>query len=80
MEGGANLAAAACLHQSCQRQTRLWRGDAAMKAAFAFPELQERTDARPAPCPRCGHVGMGRPRIQRRPVVDLKATQVEVVQ
>jgi len=51
-----------------------------MKAAFAFPELQERTEQRPSHCSRCGHVGMGRHRISRRPVVDLKVTQVEVVQ
>jgi DNA-directed RNA polymerase subunit RPC12/RpoP len=51
-----------------------------MKAAFSFPELQERTAQRPSHCPRCGHVGMGRHRISRRPVVDLKVTEVEVVQ
>jgi len=51
-----------------------------MKAAFAFPELQERTDQRPSHCPRCGRAGMGRHRTQRRPVVDLKVREVEVVQ
>jgi len=51
-----------------------------MKAAFAFPELQERTEERPAQCPRCGRAGMGRHRTQRRPVVDVKVREVEVVQ
>jgi hypothetical protein len=51
-----------------------------MKAAFAFPELQERTEQRPSHCSRCGRAGMGRHRIHRRPVVDLKVTEVEVVQ
>jgi hypothetical protein len=51
-----------------------------MKEAIAFPELSASTAQRPAACPRCGRVGMGRHRTQRRPVVDLKVTQVEVVQ
>lgn len=51
-----------------------------MEAALAFPELQERTDQRLSHCPGCGRAGMGRRRMHRRPVVDLKVTQVEVVQ
>lgn len=51
-----------------------------MEAALAFPELQERTDQRLSHCPGCGRAGMGRHRMHRRPVVDLKVTQVEVVQ
>jgi len=51
-----------------------------MKHASSFAELSARTDSRPAACPRCGRVRMGRHRTQRRPVVDLKVTEVEVVQ
>jgi hypothetical protein len=51
-----------------------------MKAAFQFPELVAHTDQRPSHCPRCGWAGMGRHRSQRRPVVDLKVNEVEVVQ
>ena len=51
-----------------------------MKEAMAFPELFASTDARPAACRRCGRVGMSRHRTQRRPVVDLKVIEVEVVQ
>ena len=51
-----------------------------MKEAISFPELSASTEARPAACPRCGRAGMGWHRGQRRPVVDLKLSQVEVVQ
>ena len=51
-----------------------------MKEGITFPELFASTAQRPAACPRCGRVGMGRHRTQRRPVVDLKVTEVEVVQ
>ena len=51
-----------------------------MKQAIAFPELCASTDQRPAACPRCGRAGMGWHRGQRRPVVDLKLSEVEVVQ
>ncbi len=51
-----------------------------MKEAISFPELSARTDARPAACPRCGHAGMGWHRGLTRPVVDLKLTEVQVVQ
>jgi len=51
-----------------------------MKEAISFPELSASTDQRPAACPRCGRAGMGWHRGQSRPVVDLKLSQVEVVQ
>lgn len=51
-----------------------------MKQAIAFPELSASTDQRPAACPRCGRAGMGWHRGQSRSVVDLKLSQVEVVQ
>jgi len=51
-----------------------------MKEAIVFPELSARTDQRPAVCPRCGRAGMGWHRGQSRPVVDLKLSEVEVVQ
>ena len=51
-----------------------------MKEAISFPELLPRTDARPATCPRCGRAGMGWHRKVTRPVVDLKLSQVELVQ
>jgi len=51
-----------------------------MKTALQFPELAARAEQRPSHCPRCGRAGMGRHRSQRRPVVDLKVKEVEVVQ
>lgn len=51
-----------------------------MKEAIAFPELSASTDARPAACPRCSHAGMGWHRGLTRPVVDLKLSEVQVVQ
>ena len=51
-----------------------------MKEAITFPELSASTGRRPTACPRCGRAGMGWPRGQSRPVVDLKLSQVEVVQ
>ena len=51
-----------------------------MKEAISFPELSARADSRPAVCPRCGRAGMGWHRGQSRPVVDLKLSEVEVVQ
>ena len=51
-----------------------------MTTAFQFPELAVRTAQRPSHCPRGGRVGRGRPRGQSRPVVDLKLSQVAVVQ
>jgi hypothetical protein len=51
-----------------------------MKEAIAFPELSASTDAQPAACPRCGRAGMGWHRGLSRPVVDLKLTEVRVVQ
>jgi transposase-like protein len=51
-----------------------------MKEAITFPELFASTDQRPAACPRCGRAGMGWHRAQRRPVVDLKLREVQVVQ
>jgi len=51
-----------------------------MKKAIAFPELSARTDQRPVACPRCGRAGMGWHRQLTRPVVDLKLTEVQVVQ
>ena len=51
-----------------------------MKQAITFPELSASTEARPAACPRCGRAGMGWPRGLTRPVVDLKLSEVEVVQ
>jgi transposase-like protein len=51
-----------------------------MKQAISFPELSPRTDSRPAACPRCRRAGMGWHRRQSRPVVDLKLSEVEVVQ
>lgn len=47
---------------------------------FVFPGLVAATGDRPSRCPRCGRVGMGWHRRLRRPVVDLKVPQVEVVQ
>ncbi len=51
-----------------------------MKEAISFPELSPRADSRPACCPRCRRPGMGWHRRVIRPVVDLKLSQVEVVQ
>jgi transposase-like protein len=51
-----------------------------MKEAICFPELSANTDLRPAACPRCRRPGLAWHRRQRRPVVDLKLSQVEVVQ
>jgi transposase-like protein len=68
------------LHQSCQRQIRLWRRVAAMKEALSFPELSASTDQRPARCPGCGRVGMGWHQQRSRPVTDLKVGEVQVVQ
>ena len=51
-----------------------------MKEAISFPELSASTDRRPAACPRCGRTGMGWHRRRTRPVVDLKLSQVEVIQ
>jgi len=51
-----------------------------MKEAIAFPDLSASTESRPAVCPRCGRAGMGWHRQLTRPVVDLKLSQVEVVQ
>ncbi len=51
-----------------------------MKEAITFPELCASTDARPAACPRCRRAGLGRHQKLTRPVVDLKLSQVEVVQ
>jgi len=51
-----------------------------MKEAIVFPELSARPESRPAACPRCGRAGMGWHRRRVRPVVDLKRTEVEVVQ
>ena len=51
-----------------------------MKKAIAFPELSARTDQRPIVCPRCRRAGMGWHRQLTRPVVDLKLTEVQVVQ
>jgi len=68
------------LHQSCQRQLRLWRRVAAMKEALSFPELSASTDQRPARCPGCGRVGMGWHQQRSRPVTDLKLNAVELVQ
>lgn len=51
-----------------------------MKQAISFPELSPRPEARPAACPRCGRPGMSWHRKTTRPVVDLKLSQVEVVQ
>lgn len=51
-----------------------------MKEAISFPELSASTDQRPAACPRCGSAGMGWHRAQSRAVVDLKLSEVQVVQ
>ena len=51
-----------------------------MKEAIVFPELGARPESRPAACPRCGRAGMGRHQSKRRPVGDLKLSEVEVVQ
>ncbi len=51
-----------------------------MKEAITFPELCASTDQRPAACPRCGREGMQWHQKLTRPVVDLKLSQVEVVQ
>lgn len=47
---------------------------------FVFPEVLAASDQRPARCPWCQRVGMGWHRGYRRPVVDLRVPQVEVVQ
>lgn len=54
--------------------------ETAGKQSFRFPELEERTEARPRFCRRCGSAGMGRHRRMRRSVVDLKVKEIEVVQ
>ena len=51
-----------------------------MKEAITFPGLCASTDQRPAACPRCGRAGMEWHQKLTRPVVDLKVSQVEVVQ
>lgn len=51
-----------------------------MKQSFVFPEVAHQTDQRPNACPRCGRTGMSRHRKSRRPLVDLKVTQVLLVQ
>ena len=51
-----------------------------MKEAITFPGLCASTDQRPAACRRCGRAGMEWHQKLTRPVVDLKLSQVEVVQ
>lgn len=51
-----------------------------MKEAITFPGLCASTDQRPGACPRCGRAGMEWHQKLTRPVVDLKLSQVEVVQ
>jgi transposase-like protein len=51
-----------------------------MKEALSFPELSACPASRPAHCPRCGRVGLSWHRRYTRPVVDLKISQVEVLQ
>lgn len=51
-----------------------------MRTAFTFPEVGVESAQRPSACGRCGQVGMWRHQRTRRPVVDPKVTQVQVIQ